>query len=42
MNTSALQGPTKQLWIDDRRANKHFTLKTNPPKPEHLNEFVRA
>ena len=26
MNTSALRGATKQLWIDDRRANNHFTL----------------
>jgi type I restriction enzyme M protein len=32
---------TKQLWIYDLRTNQHFTLKTNPLKRDHLNEFVR-
>ena len=31
---------TKKLWIYDLRTNKHFTLKTNPLKPEDLDEFV--
>jgi type I restriction enzyme M protein len=31
---------TKKLWIYDLRTNKHFTLKTNPLKREHLEEFV--
>jgi type I restriction enzyme M protein len=31
---------TKQLWIYDLRTNQHFTLKTNPLKREHLDEFV--
>ncbi len=32
---------TKKLWIYDLRTNQHFTLKTNPLKREHLDEFVR-
>ncbi|MBK7000805.1 MAG: type I restriction-modification system subunit M N-terminal domain-containing protein [Rhodoferax sp.] len=32
---------TNKLWIYDLRTNQHFTLKTNPLKREHLNEFVR-
>jgi type I restriction enzyme M protein len=32
---------TKQLWIYDLRTNQHFTLKTNPLKRDHLDEFVR-
>lgn len=31
---------TKHLWIYDLRTNQHFTLKTNPLKREHLDEFV--
>lgn len=31
---------TKQLWIYDLRTSQHFTLKTNPLKREHLDEFV--
>jgi len=31
---------TKTLWIYDLRTNQHFTLKTNPLKRDHLNEFV--
>ena len=31
---------TKKLWIYDLRTNQHFTLKTNPLKREHLEEFV--
>jgi type I restriction enzyme M protein len=31
---------TKKLWIYDLRTNQHFTLKTNPLKREHLDEFV--
>jgi type I restriction enzyme M protein len=32
---------TKQLWIYDLRTNQHFTLKTNPLRREHLDEFVK-
>ena len=31
---------TKQLWIYDFRTNQHFTLKQNPLKREHLDDFV--
>jgi type I restriction enzyme M protein len=31
---------TRQLWVYDLRTNMHFTLKTNPLKREHLDEFV--
>jgi type I restriction enzyme M protein len=31
---------TKQLWVYDLRTNQHFTLKTNPLRREHLDEFV--
>jgi type I restriction enzyme M protein len=31
---------TKQLWVYDLRTNKNFTLKTNPLKRAHLDEFV--
>ena len=31
---------TKTLWIYDFRTNQHFTLKTNPLKREHLDDFV--
>jgi type I restriction enzyme M protein len=32
---------TRKLWIYDLRTNQHFTLKTNPLKREHLDEFVK-
>jgi type I restriction enzyme M protein len=31
---------TKELWVYDLRTNKHFTLKQNPLRREHLDEFV--
>lgn len=31
---------TKKLWVYDLRTNMHFTLKTNPLRREHLDEFV--
>jgi type I restriction enzyme M protein len=31
---------TKELWIYDFRTNQHFTLKQNPLRREHLDEFV--
>lgn len=31
---------TKTLWVYDLRTNKNFTLKTNPLKRSHLDEFV--
>jgi len=31
---------TSQLWIYDLRTNQHFTLKQNPLRPEHLEDFV--
>jgi len=31
---------TERLWIYDLRTNRHFTLKTNPLRPEDLREFV--
>ena len=31
---------TDKLWIYDFRTNQHFTLKTNPVKREHLDDFV--
>ncbi len=33
---------TRELWIYDFRTNKHFTLKQNPLRREHLEEFVDA
>ena len=33
---------TKELWIYDLRTNQHFTLKQNPLRREHLDEFVDA
>ena len=32
---------TKKLWIYDLRTNQHFTLKTNPLRRAHLDEFVQ-
>ena len=31
---------TKDLWIYDLRTNQHFTLKTDPLRGEHLEDFV--
>jgi type I restriction enzyme M protein len=31
---------TTKLWIYDLRTNQHFTLKENPLKREHLDDFV--
>ena len=31
---------TEKLWIYDLRTNQHFTLKENPLKREHLDDFV--
>jgi type I restriction enzyme M protein len=33
---------TRELWIYDFRTNNHFTLKQNPLRREHLQEFVDA
>jgi type I restriction enzyme M protein len=33
---------TKELWIYDLRTNQHFTLKQNPLRREHLEDFVAA
>jgi type I restriction enzyme M protein len=33
---------TKALWIYDLRTNQHFTLKQNPLRREHLDDFVAA
>jgi type I restriction enzyme M protein len=33
---------TKDLWIYDFRTNQNFTLRTNPLKREHLDDFVRC
>jgi type I restriction enzyme M protein len=31
---------TKRLWVYDLRTNQHFTLKQNPLRREHLQDFV--
>jgi type I restriction enzyme M protein len=31
---------TERLWVYDLRTNQHFTLKQNPLRRDHLNEFV--
>src|SRR3954447_5071695 len=33
---------TSELWIYDLRTNMHFTLKQNPLRREHLDDFVAA
>ena len=33
---------TEELWIYDFRTNQNFTLRTNPLKREHLQDFVRC
>jgi type I restriction enzyme M protein len=32
---------TQELWIYDLRTNRRFTLKTNPMRREHLDDFVK-
>jgi type I restriction enzyme M protein len=32
---------TKELWVYDLRTNTHFTLKKNPLRRQHLDEFVK-
>ena len=40
---SASEKPsTKELWIYDLRTNNHFTLKQNPLKYEHLQDFIKC
>jgi type I restriction enzyme M protein len=31
-----------ELWVYDLRTNQHFTLKQNPLRYEHLQEFIGA
>lgn len=33
---------TEKLWIYDLRTNQHFTLKENPLKRSHLDDFVKS
>jgi type I restriction enzyme M protein len=33
---------TREVWFYDFRTNMHFTLKNNPLKREHLDDFVKA
>ena len=33
---------TSKLWVYDLRTNQHFTLKQNPLRRHHLDEFVEA
>ena len=33
---------TKKLWVYDLRTNQHFTLKQNPLRRHHLDEFVES
>jgi type I restriction enzyme M protein len=33
---------TETLWVYDLRTNMHLTLKQNPLRYEHLEEFIRA
>ena len=33
---------TRELWVYDLRTNRHFTLKQNPLRDEHLRDFVSA
>ena len=33
---------TSRLWVYDLRTNQHFTLKQNPLRRHHLDEFVEA
>ena len=33
---------TRELWVYDLRTNQHFTLKQNPLRLEHLQEFTSS
>ncbi|MEJ5912888.1 type I restriction-modification system subunit M [Pseudokineococcus sp. 1T1Z-3] len=33
---------TEQLWVYDLRTNQHFTLKQNPMRAQHLEDFVTS
>jgi type I restriction enzyme M protein len=33
---------TRELWVYDLRTNQHFTLKQNPLRYEHLQDFITA
>ena len=33
---------TERLWVYDLRTNQHFTLKQNPLRRHHLDEFVEC
>jgi type I restriction enzyme M protein len=33
---------TRELWVYDLRTNMHFTLKQNPLRYEHLQEFIEV
>jgi type I restriction enzyme M protein len=33
---------TRALWVYDLRTNQHFTLKQNPLRSEHLQDFISA
>src|SRR5206468_676772 len=33
---------TRMLWVYDLRTNMHFTLKQNPLRDEHLQDFIAA
>jgi type I restriction enzyme M protein len=33
---------TKQLWVYDLRTSQHFTMKQNPLRREHLDDFVKC
>jgi type I restriction enzyme M protein len=37
---AAEQPWTRRLWVYDLRTNMHFTLKQNPLRREHLDDFV--
>ncbi|MGW6813936.1 N-6 DNA methylase [Nocardia sp. NPDC055050] len=39
---AAEQPWTRRLWVYDLRTNQHFTLKQNPLRRHHLDEFVEA
>jgi type I restriction enzyme M protein len=33
---------TRRLWVYDLRAGKHFTMKQNPLRREHLDDFIKC
>ena len=42
-NKPASKDPwTKEVWIYDFRTNRHFTLKTQQLKYEHLQDFIKC